>query len=466
MKSINKIQGKTRLLGLIGDPVEHTLSPLVHNTIEGVMNEASDVQSVYVPFRVDPACVREALEGAYALNILGMNATVPHKLEVIPYLKGIDETAKQIGAVNTLVRCDGGFFGYNTDAEGFMRELDFYGIEVEGKCAVMLGAGGASKAVAYGLAVKKAAKVYIANRTIAKAEEIAAAMNEMLGASVFTAITYEQLSDIKENELIVVQCTSVGLAPDSEKTIVPDCKFYDKIAVGVDIIYKPENTLFMRLCREHGALAYNGIRMLLYQGVAANEKFLGRTVSKEAVEIAARKLEAASGIKRPVVLTGYMGSGKSTVAECMCRKMGLKAIDTDVVIEEKAGMTINEIFAQRGEAAFRDMETALIKELIEKCEYDIISTGGGMPVRAENRKLLATLGTVVYLKADADTIYNRVSGSDNRPLLKEGNLMEKIERMLGERGPLYMDGAGIVIDTSDYSAKEIADELLGKMFQA
>ena len=142
---MKKIDGKTRTCGLIGNPVEHTLSPLIHNTL------AKDMEHnlVYVPFQVEADAVGEAVKGAYALNLLGMNVTVPHKSAVIPYLKDIDELAGKIGAVNTLVRCEGGFKGYNTDMTGLKRAMESDGIVLEGEKVILLGAGGAARAVAF-----------------------------------------------------------------------------------------------------------------------------------------------------------------------------------------------------------------------------------------------------------------------------------------------------------------------------
>ena len=167
------IDGKTRLLGLLGDPVEHTMSPVIHNTLSDVLG----FNEVYVPFHTTSEGLKNAVKGAYDLNILGMNATVPHKNAVIDMLVDIDAGAKAIGAVNTLVRVEGGYKGYNTDMMGLSRELDVYGISLKERNAVILGAGGAARAVAYMCAAKGCKKVFVLNRTLQKAESIASDMN-------------------------------------------------------------------------------------------------------------------------------------------------------------------------------------------------------------------------------------------------------------------------------------------------
>lgn len=163
---------------------------------------------------------------------------------------------------------------------------------------------------------------------------------------------------------------------------------------------------------------------------------------------------------KPIILTGYMGAGKTTIGRLLAEQEGLVFLDTDAVIEEREGRSIQDIFAGAGEQSFRDMETALVGELLEKGLSDtVLSVGGGLPVRAENRRILKALGTVIYLSASAETIIKRVSGSENRPLLKGGELADKVNRMLSERGPLYEQGADIIVETDGSTAPEIVREI-------
>ncbi|MBP3544460.1 MAG: shikimate kinase [Lachnospiraceae bacterium] len=164
---------------------------------------------------------------------------------------------------------------------------------------------------------------------------------------------------------------------------------------------------------------------------------------------------------KPIILIGYMGAGKSTVGKLLARQQKLSFYDTDAMIEMEQNCTISEIFAKEGEQTFRDMETALIRRLIDEGMSDaVLSVGGGLPVREENRELLKELGTVVYLMADKETVVKRVQGSNNRPLLLGENLDEKVEHMLAERDPVYRVAADVLIDTNgkpvEYLAKEIA----------
>lgn len=160
------------------------------------------------------------------------------------------------------------------------------------------------------------------------------------------------------------------------------------------------------------------------------------------------------------ILIGYMGCGKSTIGKEMSEILNMKFIDTDAWIEERQGITISEIFATKGEIFFRDLETTTLQELLEEKETMVISVGGGLPLREENRKLLQQLGRIIYLKAEPETIYNRVKGDTTRPLLQTGNPMERIREMLGQREEKYRVVADkiVIVDKKDIS--EIVYEVL------
>lgn len=164
-----------------------------------------------------------------------------------------------------------------------------------------------------------------------------------------------------------------------------------------------------------------------------------------------------------IILIGYMGSGKTTVGKIAAERKNYTFVDTDEMIVEQQHRSISEIFAADGERAFRDMETALLGQLIaEKREHLVISTGGGMPLRTENQQLLARLGKVVYLKASPVTIYNRIKGDTTRPLLQCENPLERIEEMIVERSPLYEAGAMFIVEVDELSQSEATSEILTK----
>lgn len=275
---IQQIDGNTRLCGLIGNPVAHTMSPVIHNTLA----EKEKRNLIYVPFHVEAGSVKKAVEGAYALNVLGLNVTVPYKSEVIDSLADIDAMAEKIGAVNTLVRTDGGYIGYNTDMLGLYRAMCSENIRLEGEEIILLGAGGAARAVAFLCAMKGAAKVYLMNRTLQKAALVAEEVNRALAVDCIVPLCLENYREIPAGrQYLAIQATSVGLYPNTEDAVIEDMEFYKKIHTGYDLIYKPSNTRFMSLVREAGGRAFHGLKMLLYQGVIAYELWNGISVSEE-----------------------------------------------------------------------------------------------------------------------------------------------------------------------------------------
>ena len=199
------MDGKTRVCGLIANPVEHSMSPMMHNFFA----QRTGVNLAYVPFKVEEDQVGDAVKGAYALNILGMNVTVPHKQRVMNFLSELDEDARAIGAVNTLVRTDEGYKGYNTDGAGFSRALAKAGIRIEGEHCLLMGAGGAAKAAAYVLAKGGAAKIHILNRNEARARELAGYINTLTGSGLAEALPLEGYRNlpVRKNGYLAVQST-------------------------------------------------------------------------------------------------------------------------------------------------------------------------------------------------------------------------------------------------------------------
>ena len=248
-----RIDGRTRVCGLMGYPVEHTLSPLIHN----MLAEDLGHHLLYVPFSVEPDRVGEAVKGARALNLMGLNVTVPHKSAVIPWLVEVDELAEKIGAVNTLVRCGDGYKGYNTDMTGLQSAMRTDGIELSGESVVVLGAGGAARAVAFLCAHAGAREVWLLNRTPERAVQIAREVNDAFGRDCVHGLALAAHEKIPKGQYLAVQGTS-----------------------GYDLIYKPRDTRFMQLVRAHGGKAYNGLKMLAYQAVHAYELWNGVKVDE------------------------------------------------------------------------------------------------------------------------------------------------------------------------------------------
>lgn len=467
---MNYTDGYTRTCGLIGNPVKHTMSPLIHNSLASM----TGINMVYVPFEVKEKELKNAIKGAVALDIQGMNVTIPYKTDVIPFLEDVDPLAKAIGAVNTLVRTEnGGFKGYNTDMTGLYHAMQDEGIELKDQTVVILGAGGVARPTAFLCANKGAKKVYILNRTFEKAVDVADEVNLALELTDSDEkVVPMLLGDYRkvleaEDSFIAIQCTSVGLFPDVNSAVIEDEEFYKKVSSAMDLVYRPLQTKFLKLAKEAGAKTFSGLKMLLYQGIDAYELWnedKGIKITKDQADEIYRSMMLEVVGASNIVLEGFMGSGKSTVSELLSEELMLELIDTDEVIEDTEGRTINEIFETEGEASFREMETDLL-EAIDSDHWRefVISLGGGMPVKEENRELLRKIGKVVYLRAKPETIFERVKDDDKRPLLKTEDPLAKIEELLEKRAAFYEDVADMIIDTDGKTPSEITKEIIDKL---
>lgn len=460
------MDGKTRVCGLIANPVEHSMSPMMHNFFA----QRTGMNLTYVPFKVEESRVGDAVKGAYALNIQGMNVTVPHKQRVMEFLDELDEDARAIGAVNTLVRTDAGYKGYNTDGAGLSRALAESGIRTEGEHCILVGAGGAAKAAAYVLAKGGARRICILNRNEQRARELAGCINTLIGRSLAEALPLDGYRNLpaREGGYLALQSTSVGMYPHVEDVIIHDPQFYGMIHTGVDIVYTPASTRFMKMVQEAGGRAVNGLDMLLYQGVIAFElwnpqvKVDSETIrmAKQMIEDFLVKKQAGEDRGENLILIGFMGAGKTSVGEHFAARYHMPLIDTDKEIEAAAGMAISDIFANQGEEAFRRLETGVLEKLLKQGGRSVISVGGGLPLRAENRALLKQLGTVVYLDVLPETVMERI-GADvsDRPMLHGSDVMGRIISLLDSRKPRYLEASHMVVDVNGRDVDDIVEEI-------
>ncbi len=284
------ISGKSKVCGVMAYPVEHSMSPLMHN----FFSEKTGIDLAYVPLKVREDMVEQAVKGAYALNFTGINVTVPHKQAVMEYLVDIDEDAQAIGAVNTLVRVEGGFKGYNTDAAGLLRVMTEAGISIKGRSCILLGAGGAAKAAAHVLAKEGAETIYVLNRSTERAAVLSEAINSRFGRSVMVPMALDDYKNLPAGrKYLAVQTTSVGMYPKVGHAPIEDEAFYQMIEMAVDIVYTPMVTKFMEYVRAAGGKAVGGLDMLIYQGITAYELWNPEAVFTEEIMEEARRLMVA-----------------------------------------------------------------------------------------------------------------------------------------------------------------------------
>ncbi|MDF2630890.1 MAG: shikimate 5-dehydrogenase [Symbiobacteriaceae bacterium] len=264
-----------RQLGLIGHPVGHSVSPQMHNA--AFAQQRMNCQ--YTAWAVEPASLKDAVAGIRALGILGVNVTIPHKEAVIPLLDEVAPTAAQVGAVNTIVNRGGRLMGYNTDGWGFQSSLEEAGVKLPGLEVVVLGAGGAARAIALGLARSRVARVVISNRTPERAERLAADISALVPEVPVSAV--EALSQEERSALIdaglVVNCTPLGMAgAGAGLSAVSDINLLPQLAVVYDTVYTPQETRLLKEARQRGLRTVGGLGMLVHQGACAWEYWFGR----------------------------------------------------------------------------------------------------------------------------------------------------------------------------------------------
>ena len=259
------VNGKTKVFGIIGNPIDHSFSPILQNTLARVMGE----NIAYVPFKVESGEVKTALDGAFRLGICGFNVTVPHKKEVMESLVAIDDLALKVGAVNTLKYTKHGYKGYNTDILGLGKCFDIEGIKIKGKTVVILGAGGAANSAAILAAQRGAGNIVIVNRTKANGQALKEQTARYYNGNI-DVISFSELMGV-ENPEIVIQTTSVGMGEGVWESPVENTSFFKKVQAVVDIVYSPWQTKLLSDAKENGCVAINGFDMLIYQGIASYE---------------------------------------------------------------------------------------------------------------------------------------------------------------------------------------------------
>jgi len=276
LSSNQEINSHTTLYGVFGNPISHSKSPLMLNCAF----KANGINAVYTAFQIEQGTLKEAIQGIRALKFRGVNVTIPYKVEVMSYLDEIDEGARVIGAVNTIVNENGKLIGYNTDGIGYVRSLcEETGISLQGKRVLLLGAGGAGRGIAYALAKAGAAIVWVSNRTESKADELVSYISLLTEAK---SIAPEAIAGIIDKVDLVVNNTSLGMHPNINEIPLDPSLLHDKLVVS-DIIYTPMETLFLKEAKARGARTHGGLGMFIYQGAYAFEYWTGQQAPIQAM---------------------------------------------------------------------------------------------------------------------------------------------------------------------------------------
>jgi shikimate dehydrogenase len=287
------ISGKTQVCGVIGDPIEHTLSPTIHNAAFNHLK----LDFVFLAFRVKATELENAIRGMRGLGIHGLNVTMPHKGTVIAYLDMVDSTVKFLGSANTILNKNGKLSGFNTDGAGALKALRENGINLSGKKVVLLGAGGAAKAIAFSLA-KEVGELVVLNRAAEKAKKLAEALELALNKKVVGgALSPDTIAENLQDSDVLINATSVGMHPEADQSIVPPQLLRSDLTV-MDIVYNPVETKLAKAAKAAGAKVISGVEMLIYQGAASFEIWTGRSAPIEVMRLAALNKLSSAGESR------------------------------------------------------------------------------------------------------------------------------------------------------------------------
>ena len=398
--------------GLLGEKLGHSYSPQIHAHLGNYSYEL---------FEKSPDALSDFLKNG---DFTGLNVTIPYKKAVIAHCAKLSDRAKQLGAVNVIVRrADGSLIGHNTDYFGFASALKRSGAQVSGKKVLVLGSGGASAT--------------------------AVAVLQSLGANVIVISRNGEnnYNNIKKHSdaAFIVNATPVGMYPNVGVSPV-DISIFKNLEGVLDLIYNPANTKLLMDAQKRGLIAVNGLWMLVAQAKEAAEWFTGKLIDDSVIERIYNRLRSQM---QNIILIGMPGCGKSSIGALLSQKLNIPFVDSDAMIVAAAGKPIPEIFANDGEEVFRKLETQVLAELGKK-SGQIIATGGGCVTRQENYPLLHQNGQIIWLQRDICAL-----PTDGRPLSQSGKLAE----LYAVRKPLYERFCDYRVENNT-SAEQTADKII------
>lgn len=398
---------------LIGEKLGHSYSAVIHNK-RGYDYTLRPIKREYIA---------EFCKEDYD----GFNITIPYKKDIMEYIDFVTEDAKLIGAVNTVKKVDGKLYGYNTDLGGLKYTFDRIGVSVTDKKVLVLGSGGAS-AVAVALCKKEKAKsVTVVSRT--------------------GEVNYQNVYELKGDSEIIINTTPVGMYPNVDESPISLIEFRSLVAV-VDAIYNPYRTKLLQQAKDLNIPYSCGLPMLVEQGLLAEDIWSNTTHTQKDTEdlIAYLSQKTAN-----VVLFGMPSCGKSTIGRLLGKELDREFLDTDALIKEKTGKSPSEIIKQKGEKAFRDIESEVIKS-VAKLSSKVISLGGGGVLREENVLALQSNGVLCYIKRPLELLDDA-----DRPLSQS----KGIKQLFEERKDIY-DSAKDIEISNDKSVEDATREIIEK----
>ncbi len=410
-----------KIYGLLGHKLSHSYSPQIHEKL-GLHGKK---HYKYGLFECEPEDIAALLKTE---NLCGLNVTIPYKQTVLAFCDDISPEVLRIGATNTLVVRDGKISAYNTDYTGFKYMVYASGINVRDKKILVLGSGGASKAVVCALEDLGAREIVIISRN---------------GANGYDNLHLHQNADI------IVNATPVGMYPNNLERPL-DIRAFPHLSGVLDLIYNPDLTGILLDAETLGIPHLGGLHMLVAQAKAAYELFTDDTLPDSVTNTVVNELKRES---LNIVLIGMPGCGKSTIAKKISELSGREIIDTDEEIVKKTRMTIPEIFRKQGELPFRTYEHEAILEA-GKSTGKILALGGGAILNPDNYPSLHQNGRIFFIHRETELL-----ATDGRPLSKSPETLKEMQKI---RLPLYQEFCDIEIE-NDGTIEDAAREILGKL---
>ncbi len=393
--------------GLIGEHLGHSFSKIIHEKIADYSYDLVELELNEVECFVK------------SKQLDAFNVTIPYKKTVIPFLDGISDEAKRIGAVNTVVRRkDGLLYGYNTDYFGFSSMIDALGIDIKGKKAVILGSGGASLTV----------NAVLVDRGV----------REIVTVSRGGENNYENISKHFDAD-VIINATPIGMYPNNGKRLIDLDNFKNCKAV-LDLIYNPANTALLLDAERLGIPHINGLFMLVSQAVKAFEFFTGDSAEDGIIDKISRQIEFDT---KNIILVGMPASGKTTVGRLIAKELGRQFVDADEAFEQMHSVSPKDAILTLGEDEFRRMESITLSSICKESSL-VIATGGGAVTRKCNYDTLRQNGTVIFLRRDLSLLC-----TENRPISQSRDLSE----LFAERRPYYESFSHLSIDSTEIPQK-------------
>ena len=399
--------------GLIGKPLKHSFSKEVHTLFSNYNYDICEVEE-------------DKLDSFMKYkNFKGINVTIPYKKKVIPYLDEIEDDAKNICAVNTVVNSDNKLYGYNTDFRGVIATLKYFNCFDKNYTYLILGTGATSNTIKYSL-------TYLGAKNIRKAYR--------KDSKVKGDVLYEDLDKYLDKIDFIINTTPNGMYPHIDDKQLIDITKFKNLKVVYDVIYNPLRTRLLIEAEKLGLLAISGLYMLVSQARFAYEYFMGSNNIDENLVYnnCAKYYDICLKSKQNIVLTGMPTCGKSTIGKLISEKYGYEFIDTDILIENRINMKISEFITKFGEEKFRDIESDVIKEVYNK-NHSVISTGGGAILKQENVDYLKLNGKLFFINKPLSEL---IPTSD-RPLTSN---ISDLSKKYDERLPIYKRTSDIEVN--------------------